>query len=118
MIDPTSPVNSELIRYLFVFASAPIWIPFSRALWKELLRAMRPDGGLYGPTPSRRKREEIEREIAQDPDPVVHEPIAHRRRIGEHKGGGPALRSAQPPQLQQRRPNTTLPERGRRPGFR
>jgi hypothetical protein len=119
MIDPDTPWNSELIRYLFVFAAAPIWIPFLKALWKELLRAMRADGGLYGATPSRRKREEIEREIAQEPDPVVHEPIAHRGRIGEKRSGAsPGGNAGRPAQFPQRRPNAAPPEKGQRRGFR
>jgi hypothetical protein len=80
---------------------------------------MAADGGLYGATPSRRKREEIEREIAQEPDPVVHEPIAHRKRIGEKRGnaapGGNAGRAAP---LAQRRPSTAKPDTRPRRGFR
>ena len=112
-IDTDTPWNSELIRYLFVLAAAPIWVPFMKALWKELMRAMRPDGGLYGPPPTARKRAEIEREIASEPDPVVHEPIAHRRRIGEKKPGSPP---AGAPGLA-RRPNRPPPDNRRR-GFR
>ena len=71
--------NQELVRYVIVLLLAPVWVPFAKALFTQLLRAVKPDGGLYGRTPNPRKRAVIERELAREEDPLVHEPIAHSR---------------------------------------
>jgi hypothetical protein len=86
-------MNQEILRYVLVLVLLPLWIPFLKALWGELLRAMRPEGGLFGPLPRKDQREQIEREMEGEESPVVDEPLAHRRAAAA-RGGGRALGSA------------------------
>ncbi len=88
-----SEFNRELSRYIFVLVTMPVWVPFLKALWGELKRAMRPEGGIFGPKPSARQRAVIEREIAMEPDPLIHAPIAHRG-WGARRRAAPARKPA------------------------
>jgi len=69
----------EILKYLIVIFSAPLWIPFIRALGQELKLSMREEGGFLGKTPNKEKLEEIRREIAREESPLVDEPLAHLR---------------------------------------
>ena len=75
-----SEFNKKLIKFLLLAATTPLWLPFIKILWKDLNDAVRPDGGLYGETPSKARRAEIEAELAKQDDPWVSEPLAHHRR--------------------------------------
>ena len=82
-------MTTDILKYIVLILSAPLWMPFARALWEELNDALRPDGGLFGPEPTQRKREEILAEIAREEPRLVHEPLAHiqNRQSAQHGGG-------------------------------
>lgn len=97
----------ELLKYILVLASMPLWVPFAKALWDEFLLALRPDGGLSGHELTRRERSEIEQDISLNEDLTqVHEPIAHLRGQGPARGNQkqtgrsfqPAMKRAPGPQ--------------------
>jgi len=70
----------EVLKYLVVFASVPIWLPFAKALFGELTDALRADGGLSGPSTNARQRAEIQARINRTEEPrLVDEPIANAR---------------------------------------
>jgi len=76
----TTSTGFELLKYILLFGSIPLWGPFAKALWDEFLLALRADGGLNGLEPNPRERREIEERIATEEDfSQVHEPIAHLR---------------------------------------
>lgn len=79
---------TDVLKYVILIASAPIWLPFVKALWEELNDALRPDGGLFGPEPTKRRREEILDEIAQEEMRVVHEPLAHIQTFRSEQSSG------------------------------
>lgn len=80
MDSETTDVGFELLKYILLLGSIPIWGPFAKALWDEFLRALRADGGLNGPEPTSRERKNIEARIAtEEESSQVHEPIANRR---------------------------------------
>ncbi len=82
-------MSTDVLKYIVLIVSAPLWLPFAKALWEELNDALRPDGGLFGPEPTQRKREEILDEIAREEPRLVHEPLAHiQNRRNEQPGGG------------------------------
>ena len=66
--------GQEALRYAIVLVTAPLWLPFVKALWKELNRALRWEGGLLGRRPTPRERAEIERAARTEEDPLVSEP--------------------------------------------
>ena len=116
--EPQQDINHELIRYVLVLLLMPFWFPFLRALWKELERAMRPDGGLFGRSLRTDERERIEREIREtEESPVVDEPLAHHRGSRTAAGGAasrPGPRSPGAPGQS----GATRPSVRRRQGFR
>lgn len=68
----------DFLKIALVVLSAPVWLPFARALWEEFVAAMRQDGGFEGPTPTPQQRREIQEEIERsEPPRVVIEPLAH-----------------------------------------
>lgn len=71
---------TAVVKYLLLILSAPLWLPFAKALWGEFLKDMRPDGGLVGPIPSPVERQEIERRISREFPSQVHEPKPSYRR--------------------------------------
>ncbi|MFT5050120.1 MAG: hypothetical protein ACI8QZ_001514 [Chlamydiales bacterium] len=70
---------ATFLKYLILLLSAPVWLPFLRALWDELENALRDQGGLFGQEPSAEQLIEIRREQALEEDRVLNEPLAHRR---------------------------------------
>ncbi len=79
---------TDILKYIVLIASAPLWLPFAKALWEELNDAFRPDGGLFGPEPTQRRREEILAEIAREEPRLVHEPLAHLQNRQSAQPGG------------------------------
>ena len=67
----------EILKYIGALVMLPYVVPFVRALVRDLLQAFEEDGGLLGDQPSQGKLEEIRREKALRPSPLVSEPLAH-----------------------------------------
>ncbi len=88
-------MNSDILKILIVVLGMPIWMPFVKALWREFNRAMREDGGLFGPSPSPLQRAEIVRELSREEDPLVNEPLAHV--MSRQGGSAAASRSSSSP---------------------
>jgi hypothetical protein len=87
--------NTEILRWFLLLASAPIWLPFLKALLDDFNSTLAEDGGFFGRAPSRAERERILREKAKQPDVLISEPWTRR---GERpaKRGTPAAGSAAP----------------------
>ena len=66
--------NTELIKYGLLIASAPLWLPFVKALWQELNDSLRDEGGLLGASPSAAKLRDIDREKGVFESPLVSQP--------------------------------------------
>lgn len=71
------------VKGLLVLAVSPLWLPLVRALWEEFNEAMVEEGGVFGRYPTAREVEDIRRERATRPDPLVHEPWSARERERE-----------------------------------
>lgn len=78
--------GKEVLKWVVLIGSAPLWLPFAKALWDELKLAMREDGGLFGPEPGRLKRRQIHEQIEREESRVVSETLAHKR---SRTGGAP-----------------------------
>jgi len=72
-------MNLAIVKWILLMASAPIWLPFAKALWEELEAALRLDGGIWGDPPGAVKRAQILRDIEQEEPRLVHETIANWR---------------------------------------
>lgn len=84
MIDLPFSLNSEPVKYVVIALSAPVWMPFARALWKELNDSLRPEGGVLGLAPSEKELEALNKSEGQHDTPLVSETWA------EHEtGSGP-----------------------------
>jgi len=83
-----------ILKWILLLASMPIWGPFAKALWEEFKLAMRADGGLFGPEPSRRERERLLAELEAEEPRLVHEPIAHHRERATQPAARAATRAA------------------------
>ncbi len=68
-------LNKEILRWVLMIGSAPIWFPFILTLWNDFNDALREEGGLIGEPPSPRELEQIRREQAEKPELLVNEPI-------------------------------------------
>jgi hypothetical protein len=55
-------LNSEPVKYAVIALSAPVWLPFAKALWREFNDALRDEGGILGAAPSAAELAAIERE--------------------------------------------------------
>lgn len=116
----------EVLRYAIVLVTAPLWLPFVKALWKEFNRALRWEGGLLGRRPSAREVAEIELAARYEEDPLVSEPLAGasgyvRPRFRATAPGprGPAGRAgARAPRHPAPAPRHLPPRSRRRGGFR
>ena len=97
-----SAFTHELIRYALVLVTIPLWLPFVKAMWKELNRALRYEGGLLGKLPTPQEVREIEREAMREENPLVHEPLPPR-------GGAARPRFRQPAQGQRAERGATRP---------
>lgn len=103
MIDLPFSLNSEPVKYAVIALSAPVWLPFARALWKELNDSLRDEGGILGLAPSQKELELINRREGRHESPLISETW------DEHETGtGPAAtrraRSAAAPPTQAARP--------------
>ena len=88
----------DVLKYVLLFGTAPLWLPFVKAVWAEFIDSLRMDGGLWGATPTPVQREEIRRQIEREMPRQVHEPKASYRQSGKAKSGPrqPAGRSGGP----------------------
>lgn len=69
-------MDSELVRWLIVIATAPWWLRIAKMLWHDFNTALIEDGGLLGSPPPPSKLEEIRRLKAAEPDLLISEPWA------------------------------------------
>ena len=46
-------LNTEPIKYALIAATAPFWLPFVKAIFKEFNDALRDEGGLLGRAPTK-----------------------------------------------------------------
>ena len=60
------PATKEILRYVIVLVSAPIWVPFLRMLWRDFNASLREEGGLFGQPPTQLERER---------DPALRKPL-------------------------------------------
>ena len=68
-------INKDILRWVLLIGAAPIWIPFLLTLWKDFNNALRLDGGLLGSPPTGRELEAVRKELAEQPEVLVSEPI-------------------------------------------
>lgn len=55
-------LNTEPVKYAIIALSAPVWLPFARALWREFNDSLRDEGGVFGHAPTAAELAAIERE--------------------------------------------------------
>ncbi len=68
-------LNSEPVKYTILALTAPLWIPFIRALWKTLDDSLREEGGLLGEAPTEEALRELEREHGRVGESMLSEPL-------------------------------------------
>ncbi|MAF66795.1 MAG: hypothetical protein QF410_15670 [Planctomycetota bacterium] len=100
-----SNLYGELARYLLLALTAPLWVPFAKAVWEELNRALRDDGGVFGPLPGPIASEQIEAEERLKESSLVAEGLTRPGEPQAPSGPAPA-------------PGTIPVEAVRRHGFR
>ncbi|MEE2939949.1 MAG: hypothetical protein VX460_06165 [Planctomycetota bacterium] len=77
--------TKEILKFVLVIGALPWALPFMKTLARDLLRSFDEDGGLLGDAPSKIQLEEIRRRKAEQPDPLVSEPLAHVREAGDSR---------------------------------
>ncbi len=78
-------LNSEPVKYALIALSAPVWLPFAKALWREFNDSLRDEGGLLGDAPSAAELAAIERERGRFESGMVNITWAEQERL---EGGG------------------------------
>ena len=66
-------LNSEPVKYALIALSAPFWLPFVRALWRELNDSLRDEGGILGQQLSRAELERLNKAQGRRESPLVSE---------------------------------------------
>lgn len=113
-----SDLNKDLLRWVLLIGTAPVWWPFLRTLWRDFNDALREEGGLFGRRPSARELERIQQERSQSPPTLTHEPWAHRettraRRAAPPRTGGAPKPTPNARPAAERRPTPRSPGRPR-----
>ncbi|HVS10075.1 MAG TPA: hypothetical protein VMS76_09390 [Planctomycetota bacterium] len=97
-------LNSEPVKYAIILLTAPFWLPFVKALWRELNDSLREEGGLLGQAPTPKELAEMNRELGAHESSLVSErwedigrgnrPAARARGAGRERphGFGPGGR--------------------------
>jgi hypothetical protein len=113
----------DLIKIAIVLVVSPIWLPFVKAMMRELVDLFEEDGGLFGPDPGPIRRAEIRNRRANQPSVLVHEWLAHVRGgagqgLGSVRQTGPGTTTGQGSSASQPRRVAANPRPGPRPGSR
>jgi len=66
-------LNSEPVKYAIIVLTAPFWLPFVRALWRELNDSLRDEGGMLGRAPTPRELAEMNRALGTHESALVSE---------------------------------------------
>lgn len=66
-------LNSEPVKYAIILLTAPFWLPFAKALWRELNDSLRDEGGILGRAPTPLELAEMNRELGVHEDSLVSE---------------------------------------------
>lgn len=66
-------LNSEPVKWTLIVLSAPVWMPFFRALWKEWNDSLRDEGGMLGFAPTARELEQINRREGRHKSILINE---------------------------------------------
>ena len=87
-----SDLNRDILRWLLIFGSAPVWWPFLRTLWRDFNAALEEDGGLFGRAPTGRELERVRRARAARPSTLLSERLVkpgdrRRARLGARNSG-------------------------------
>jgi len=111
-------VNRDLLRYLILIGSAPIWWPVAKMLWRDFNGALREEGGLLGSQPSPREVEEILAEKRKHPETLVSEPWVAPGQVKKPRLRGRGQDSAPGTGRSGRATDQPAPRRGGPRGFR
>ena len=95
----TDTLYGELARYLLLALTAPLWIPFVKAIWEELNRALRDEGGVFGRIPGTLEADQIKAEERARESPLLAEPL---HTPGVRSETGPAVPGSVPVQAVRR----------------
>ena len=79
-------LNSEPVKYAIILLTAPFWLPFVKALWRELNDSLREEGGLLGRTPTAQELAEMNREMGAHESALVSERWEDAGRAGRPAG--------------------------------
>lgn len=98
-------LNSEPVKILLILILSPLWLPFIRALWKELNNSLRDEGGVLGVAPTKKQLATLDRELGRRESTMVSETwedhLAKEKRGSPARGGArrapAARRPAAPP---------------------
>ena len=77
-----SDLNKDILRWVLLIGSVPIWWPFLRTLWRDFNDALLSEGGLFGRKPSARELERLEAERGEQTETLNSEPYV---RPGERR---------------------------------
>lgn len=89
----------DFLKIAFVLLTAPIWLPFVKAMKRELFDLFEEDGGLFGDDPGPVGRAAIRARRVSRPAVLVHEWLAHVRAAGgQSVGSAPQLDQGSPTQ--------------------
>ena len=80
-------LNSEPVKYAIVALAAPLWIPFTKALWHTLNDGLREEGGLLGQPPTEEQLAELEQRFGPAAASLINVPKEGAMRPQESRGG-------------------------------
>jgi hypothetical protein len=87
-------LNSEPVKWVLILASAPLWLPFFRALWKDWNDSLRDEGGLLGLTPTTAELSQLDKQRGKHRSTMLSVTWEEYERA---RGSAPARRAIQTP---------------------
>ncbi len=87
-------LNSEPVKYALIALATPIWLPFLRALWKELNDSLRDEGGVLGMPPSKKELAKMDRELGAHENTMLSVTWAEHSAANERRRANPGARAS------------------------
>ena len=112
---PFASLNSDIFKIFLILCTAPLWLPFVKAILKELNDALVDEGGLFGRPPTEIELRAVRKDPNLSPSPLQsrdRDPDDPTRARGGEQGAGRRPGASAPSTATSRRSAGSAPQSG------